>query len=502
MEQPPPRSNSSNGDGCDLQEVIACLEAHYGKGVEECLLNLYQWGSRVYRTNLPDSDWDFLAVIDEPSTEPGRQVYAKLLPQGDSMEVFVDKKINVTFYTLGGFVTQIHAHALMLMEALFLPSENVWLRRLDDVQLLREQWTLDRAIFWRSVMWETNRSIRNAKKKFANGNVKKGKKELFHAIRYLMFALQILDEGKICNFAAANEYWFGPSYHSSELVDGSRCGRAEYICLKGVGLQEETGQTYAHYKPTYGSLFHHYVISFHRLCPWEPIYHLPTFKLWVMGKNLSSSSKQAQTKNALTNFNTSTFSAELYQQQSYTVWWEITQRIRSLGQGEFERRYYAAFVTHSRFPQLVQLLLIASVSDAIEGTAEEKHFHQSLQQFSGVIFDTATPHWDVVCRLIPSIPFNSDHALHDNDELPSSTLILEDVDGLEVILYSYQEEWLISTPYDLDAVWKPSSAEPSASSQQRSDTKTLTQDFWEAWQALRYVLPNDTQLCYIFRCNK
>lgn len=40
--------------------------------------------------------------------------------------------------------------------------------------------------------WEAVRTYHKAEVKMNEGNIKKGKKELFHSLRYLMFALQII----------------------------------------------------------------------------------------------------------------------------------------------------------------------------------------------------------------------------------------------------------------------------------------------------------------------
>jgi predicted nucleotidyltransferase len=36
---------------------------NYDPNIKERILNVYQWGSRVYGTENHDSDWDFLVVV-------------------------------------------------------------------------------------------------------------------------------------------------------------------------------------------------------------------------------------------------------------------------------------------------------------------------------------------------------------------------------------------------------------------------------------------------------
>ncbi len=48
----------------DFLQLIQRLQK-YDPDVEERILNVYQWGSRVYGTDNVDSDWDFLVIANK-----------------------------------------------------------------------------------------------------------------------------------------------------------------------------------------------------------------------------------------------------------------------------------------------------------------------------------------------------------------------------------------------------------------------------------------------------
>jgi hypothetical protein len=54
------------------------------------------------------------------------------------------------------------------------------------------------------VLWESRRRYNTAKHRLKTGEVYKGKKELVHAVRYVLFATQIVEHGRITDFSAAN----------------------------------------------------------------------------------------------------------------------------------------------------------------------------------------------------------------------------------------------------------------------------------------------------------
>lgn len=69
------------------------------------------------------------------------------------------------------------------------------------------EFCLDPIALRRTVGWESKRRFQRAKHTFREKGVIKGKKELVHALRYLTFAIQIAEKGRIYDFSAANKYY-------------------------------------------------------------------------------------------------------------------------------------------------------------------------------------------------------------------------------------------------------------------------------------------------------
>lgn len=69
MDAPPsgtpiPQTQDLGASEMDLAEVIRRVET-YDPQFRFRLLNLYQWGSRIYHLHTDASDWDFIAIVSE-----------------------------------------------------------------------------------------------------------------------------------------------------------------------------------------------------------------------------------------------------------------------------------------------------------------------------------------------------------------------------------------------------------------------------------------------------
>ncbi len=144
------------------------------------------YGSRVYRTNKADSDYDYIAIIPENKAKTG--------------EEYLHNNINVHIYNKADFQSQLNEHKVHTLEAYFLKGSLIALLfdfKLDLVKLRHE------------FSQKSSNSFVKAKKKI---EVEKdfyiGWKSLFHSLRILNFGIQIAKTGKIEDYEAANHYWF------------------------------------------------------------------------------------------------------------------------------------------------------------------------------------------------------------------------------------------------------------------------------------------------------
>ena len=111
------------------------LKDHYDPLIQEKLLCLYQWGSRVYGTNNEKSDWDFVAVIsDEWNNEEknfpfGRKTFVAKFRGTRTKEcevIDIGNQINVTFVGYNQMKVLVYLQKIEFLESLFLEKKFVW----------------------------------------------------------------------------------------------------------------------------------------------------------------------------------------------------------------------------------------------------------------------------------------------------------------------------------------------------------------------------------------
>lgn len=144
---------------------------------------IFPYGSRVYGTNKDDSDYDFLAVLDNANTG----------------EEYRKNNINIHIFNKRDFQNQLNDHKIHTLEAYYLP---------DNICKDNFKFNLDLVKLRHELSAKASNSFVKAKKKL---EVEKdyyiGWKSLFHSLRILNFGIQIAKNGHI-NFAEANHYWF------------------------------------------------------------------------------------------------------------------------------------------------------------------------------------------------------------------------------------------------------------------------------------------------------
>jgi len=163
----------------DLKNIISQLELNYK------ILNMYQYGSRVYGCTNPNSDYDFMVVVegDFPETH---------ITIGDA---------EITIYSEIQFQKMIDEHEISALECLFVQEEFIIkaAKHFDfalDLKKLRE-----------SLSHKSSNSWVKANKKFSvekDFNPYTARKSLFHSFRILYFGIQIATYGKIINYQEAN----------------------------------------------------------------------------------------------------------------------------------------------------------------------------------------------------------------------------------------------------------------------------------------------------------
>jgi len=148
--------------------------------------NVYLYGSRVYGTQSPTSDYDYLMVtdIEEPYVQ------------------FKRGEFNLTAFSLDEWQKRLEEHEISALECLYLPADTVFKNDREwPVEI--QQHTLRRAVSAKA----SNSFVKAKKKMTVENDIYTAKKSLFHALRIPMFGKQLAEFGRITDYSAANKYW-------------------------------------------------------------------------------------------------------------------------------------------------------------------------------------------------------------------------------------------------------------------------------------------------------
>lgn len=160
--------------------------------IDEDVLAIYPYGSRVYGTASETSDYDYIIVTKGAFLKSGA-----FRQNAISSE---DKKIQGVLYSRAGFIDAINNYEIGALECLSLdPFMTVMARWPFKVQKWNEKEMVDKIIQKASASWHI------ASEQSKGGWKASAKKGIFHALRILMFGIQLKENQKIVNFAEANE---------------------------------------------------------------------------------------------------------------------------------------------------------------------------------------------------------------------------------------------------------------------------------------------------------
>jgi hypothetical protein len=227
------------------------------------LLGCCFWGSQVYGTSSATSDWDVMCVVDSmddatcafdqtysqiANLKPRDAVLAKSHARTRAKVVFTSFG-EVTLISSDAWARGMYEHRIEMLEGLLAPPEFV----LVPFFALDNSWKLDIDLLGMAVEWEAGRTLARARRKIKEGtDMRKARKELFHAFRYLIFGCQIADAGKISDFAAANSWWKEIRF-MSEMV--SFFVKKKFVSFCCRDCDESLLDVDKHWLPKYKELF-------------------------------------------------------------------------------------------------------------------------------------------------------------------------------------------------------------------------------------------------------
>ena len=165
---------------------------------DENNLNIYRFGSYIYKSNNEFSDEDYIIVM---------------------REYYETKDINVHHYSVSQFQDLINRHDIQALECMFL----------DTKFILKQNYTfnfsLDKSKLRTSISTIASNSwVKGKKKLIVTGdyNLNLAIKSIFHSLRILDYGIQIAEHHKIINYASMNYvledlYKLSKTYQRNEL---------------------------------------------------------------------------------------------------------------------------------------------------------------------------------------------------------------------------------------------------------------------------------------------
>lgn len=148
------------------------------------ILDVFPYGSRVYKTARKNSDYDFIVITQKKINDQ-----------------YSDRLININYYTLNEHQGRLNNHEISALECYFLPDEfrikhsNIYGFKLDLVKLRH------------SLSAKSSNSWVKAKKKLIvekDYDLDLGRKSLFHSFRIIDYGIQIADHGRIIDYGSCN----------------------------------------------------------------------------------------------------------------------------------------------------------------------------------------------------------------------------------------------------------------------------------------------------------
>lgn len=160
--------------------------------VDEEVLAIYPYGSRVYGTASETSDYDYIIVTKGAFLKSGA-FKQNAISSGD-------RSIQGVLYSRSGFIDALNNYEIGAMECLFLdPSDVVLAKWPFKLQKWDEKEMASKIIQKASASWHIG------SQQSKDGFKAIAKKGIFHALRILMFGVQLKEHKKIINFGEANE---------------------------------------------------------------------------------------------------------------------------------------------------------------------------------------------------------------------------------------------------------------------------------------------------------
>eukprot|EP01130_Rhizamoeba_saxonica_P007080 TRINITY_DN2837_c0_g1_i1.p1 TRINITY_DN2837_c0_g1~~TRINITY_DN2837_c0_g1_i1.p1 ORF type:complete len:587 (+),score=109.18 TRINITY_DN2837_c0_g1_i1:197-1957(+) len=343
-----------------------------------------------------------------------------------------DGYLNISLVPIDKFQLLLFEHRQQALQIYFSKEENVLYRHEDCLKFY-----LDKSVLRRTIGWEKKRRFKGASVKQKRKGLYKAKKDIIHSIRYVLFATQIMKEGKIVDFSAANEYYY--TILNEHNIDNIQI---TYEDILSNAWEEflEMGPYYDFYSPV----------------------QIEKRTLNILEKCLSEfypSSFIPQSNN----FNLATIDC-LYE-QSFK---------------DLHRVHFVNYIPDPVYSNLVYFKHYGFDNNYNNPISEECKHGLLVDSQNGKVIAWSLNH----CFRSPYYNLEED------------SVFVDSIDGVTICMYFYDNKWNLLSPWlpndNITKIgWKPHLEDDGSA--------PLGPIFWETFQKLGYKTPNDKEKCYIFR---
>lgn len=178
-----------------LDTILSKTDTHIDN-----IINIYQYGSRVYGNYNNSSDYDFIVIVSDKTNNQ-----------------FSDRLININYFTPEEHQNRLDEHEISALECHFAPDEFI------IHETMRFRFDLDLNSLRHSLSAKSSNSFVKAKKKLTiekDYDLNIGRKSLWHSFRIIDFGIQICEKGTI-DYSSMNELFkeIMMSYTWSDLFE-------------------------------------------------------------------------------------------------------------------------------------------------------------------------------------------------------------------------------------------------------------------------------------------
>ena len=179
--------------------------------VDEPVLNIYRYGSRIYGTADQNSDHDYIIVTKGAMLKSG--AFKQNAISSDN------RNIQGILYSRSGFTDAINNYDISALECLSLHPDDVLM---NTWPFKVQKW--DNKTMVKKIISKVSASWHTADMQARDGFKDRAKKGIFHALRILHFSLQLKELQRIDDFGCVNYIW-----EDFRIMDDDEFDTRDYI---------------------------------------------------------------------------------------------------------------------------------------------------------------------------------------------------------------------------------------------------------------------------------